>query len=283
MQSPVQLPKRLADTHKGTYGHVFVIGGSLGLTGAVCLCANAALRMGAGLVTVGIPRSLNHIFEIKLTEVMSFPLPDKSGNLTQNAFKQINTFSNKASVIVLGPGAGHNSHTQKLIAKIIKNSNKPLVVDADGINALALHPEVLRNRKTEDIILTPHLGEFSRLIKLNKEKIKAKRKSLVKETSLRYNLSLVLKGNHTLVSDGRELFENLTGNPGMATAGMGDVLTGIIAGLIAQGLSCFEAAKLGVYLHGLAGDLAVEDKTQNCLIASDVIEYLPRAIKASKF
>jgi len=277
----VQLPKRLADTHKGTYGHVFVIGGSLGLTGAVCLCAKAALKIGAGLVTAGIPRSLNDIFEIKLTETMSLPLPDRCGNLTQNAFKKINTFSNKASVIVLGPGVGQKSSTQKLITKVIKSSNKPLVVDADGINALASYSKALSSRKTEDMILTPHLGEFSRLIKLDKEKIKVQRKSLVKETALRYNLNLVLKGNHTLVSDGRELFENSTGNPGMATAGMGDVLTGIIAGLIAQGLGCFEAAKLGVYLHGLAGDLAAEDKTQSCLIASDVIEYLPRAIKIS--
>jgi len=277
----VQLPKRLVDTHKGTYGHVFIVGGSLGLTGAVCLCAQASLKIGAGLVTVGVPRSLNDVFEIKLTEEMSLPLPDKNGYLSTSAFKEIHTFSGKASVIVLGPGAGHKNHTQKLIAKIIKSNNKPLVVDADGINALALYPHVLDKRKTKDIVLTPHLGEFSRLIKLDKEKIKTQRKSLVKETALRYNLNLVLKGNHSLVSDGRELFENSTGNPGMATAGMGDVLTGIVAGLIAQGLSCFEAAKLGVYLHGLAGDLAAEDKTQNCLIASDVIEYLPKAIKVS--
>jgi len=269
------------DTHKGDYGYVLVVGGSPGLTGAVCLCAQAALRVGAGLVRVGIPRSLNSIFEIKLTEAMSLPLEEDNGYLSLKAFSQIEGISDKIDVIALGCGASTNSSTQELILKVIEKIDKPMVVDADGINALAKDLEVLRRRKTKSLILTPHLGEFSRLLKQDKEAIKQARKKLVKDFAFQYNLTLVLKGRHTLVSDGKKFFENTTGNPGMATAGSGDVLTGIVSGLLAQGLSSFESAKFGVYLHGLAGDCAAKDKTQNCLIASDIIDYLPKAFKRS--
>jgi len=153
------------------------------------------------------------------------------------------------------------------------------VVDADAITALAANSEVLSNRKTKEIILTPHPGEFSRLTNLDKNQINKSRKELVKDFALRYNLTLVLKGNRSLISDGKNTFENTTGNPGLATAGTGDVLSGIIAGLLSQGLTPYEAAKCGVYLHGLAGDLAAKEKTQNCLITSDVIDYLPEAMK----
>jgi len=280
MRLPVQLLKRKPDTHKGDYGYVFVLGGSPGLTGAVCLAANAALKIGAGLVRVGVSKSLNNIFEIKLTEVMSFPLADKGGYLCYEAFGQIKEILDKIDIMVLGPGAALKDTTQRLIVKIIKEIDKPTIVDADGISALASKLDILKKRKTKDLILTPHLGEFSRLLKLDKEKIKKNRKELVKKFALRYNLTLILKGHRTLVSDAKRIFENNTGNPGMATAGMGDALCGMVAGLIAQGLSCFEAAKLGVYLHGLAADFAAKDKTQNCLIASDAIEYLPKALRA---
>ncbi len=279
MRLPVQLLKRKPDTHKGDYGHVLIVGGSRGLSGAVCLSAKAALRSGAGLVTVGVPKSLNDIFEIKLTEAMSLPLAEEEGALSQEAFSNIKSFLKKIDLIVLGPGAGLGISTRKLIIRIIKEIDKPMVVDADALTALALNPEVLLKRKTKTLVLTPHLGEFSRLVKLDVGKIKKKRKELVKKFALRYNLTLILKGSSTLVSDGRRIFENNTGNPGMATAGSGDVLSGIIAGLLSQGVDQFKAAKVGVYLHGLAGDFALRDKTQNCLIASDIIEYLPSTIK----
>ena len=279
MRLPVQLLKRKPDTYKGDYGHILIIGGSPGLSGAVCLCARAALRSGAGLVTVGVPKSLNNIFEIKLTEAMSLPLADKGGVLSQEAFSNIKSFLKKADLIVLGPGAGLRASTKRLITRIVKEIDKPMVVDADALTALASNPEALLKRKTKTLILTPHLGEFSGLVKLDVSKIKQKRKELVKKFALRYNLILVLKGNRTLVSDGRRTFENNTGNPGMATAGSGDVLSGIISGLLSQGVDQFQAAKLGVYLHGLAADIAARDKTENCLIASDIIEYLPSAIK----
>lgn len=279
MRLPARLLKRNPDTHKGDYGHVLIVGGSPGLTGAVCLCVNAALRTGAGLVTAGVPRSLNAVFEVKLTEVMTMPLEDNDGFLSLKAFNRIKDILRKIDVVVLGPGASLKDSAQKLIVKLIKEVDKPLVVDADGITAVASHLDVLDKRKSGKLILTPHLGEFSRLINLSVEEIKRARKELVKKFSLRYNLTLVLKGYHTLVSDGKQLFENTTGNPGMATAGCGDVLAGIIAGLAAQGIDCFSAAKTGAYLHGKAGDLAAKDKTQACLIASDVIEYLPGAMR----
>jgi NAD(P)H-hydrate epimerase len=277
MKLPKQSLKRKPDTHKGDYGYVFILGGSPGLTGAVCLCAQAALRIGAGLVRVGIPKSLNNIFEIKLTEVMSLPLEEENGYLSVRSFSQIEQFLNKIDVLALGCGA--SLAAKDLLLKVIETVDKPLVVDADGLNAIATDLAILSRRKTKNLILTPHLGEFSRLINMDIAKIKEKRKELVKDFALRYNLTLVLKGYRSLTSNGKELFENNTGNAGMATAGCGDVLTGIIAGLMAQGLDCFTAAKIGVYLHGLSGDLAAKDKTQNCLIASDIIEYLPKAIK----
>lgn len=280
MQLPAQLLRK-SDTHKGDYGYVLVIGASPGLSGAVCLSARAALKVGAGLVRVAVPKSLNNIFEEKLTEEMSLPLPENSGCLCLKSFKVIAEILEKSDVVVVGPGAGLSHETQKLILKIIKSVDKPIVIDADAITALASKVRVINKRKSKQLIITPHYGEFSRLIKTKVEEIKKNRKQLAGKFALRYNLTLVLKGDRSLVTNGREFFENSSGNPGMATAGSGDVLSGIIAGLIAQGLDGYEAAKLGVYLHGLSGDLAAKDKTQNCLIASDLIDYLPQAIKSS--
>jgi NAD(P)H-hydrate epimerase len=279
MKLPKQLLKRKADTHKGDYGYVFVLGGSSGLTGAVALCANAALRIGAGLVRAGVPESLSNILSIKLTEATTLPLKEEKGYLCPQAFEQIQELLERIDIIALGGGASHAPCVRDLFLKVIKEIDKPMVIDADGLNVLATGLNVLNERKSKNIILTPHVVEFSRLTGLTLDRIKKNRKELVKKFAFKYNLILILKGYHTLVSDGEIIFENNTGNPGMATAGTGDVLTGIIAGLLGQGLGCFEAAKIGVYLHGLAGDLAAKDKTEACLIASDIIEYLPKAIK----
>ncbi|MCF7871113.1 MAG: NAD(P)H-hydrate dehydratase, partial [Candidatus Omnitrophica bacterium] len=238
MQSLAQLLKRKPDTHKGSYGYVLVVGGSPGLTGAVCLCAQAALRAGAGLVKAAVPKSLHEIFEIKLTEEMSAPLPDKKGCLSVKGFDLINKLD-KVKVIVVGPGAGMAPDTKKLILKIIKKIDKPMVVDADGLNSLALNLKILDERSNQNIVLTPHLGEFSRLVKKEVSEIKNKRKELAKKFALRYNLNLILKGHKSLVTDGKAIFENDTGNPAMATAGAGDVLSGVVAGLIAQGIDTY--------------------------------------------
>ena len=281
MQLPVWLHKRDPDTHKGDFGHIFVLGGSLGLTGAVCLTAKAGLKIGAGLVTVGIPCSLNSILEIKLTEVMTLPLPETAHHtLAEEAYSKIEEFIEKIDVLAIGGGASRDLSTQKLILKVVSQINRSMVIDADGINAVATNIESLQRRREKAFILTPHLGEFSRLVKKEVNYLKKRGKELAKNFAFRYNLILVLKGHRTIVTDGKEIFENTTGNPGMATAGSGDVLTGIIAGLVAEGMDAFNSAKLGVYLHGLAGDLAAEDKTQAGLVASDIIEYLPKAIKS---
>jgi ADP-dependent NAD(P)H-hydrate dehydratase / NAD(P)H-hydrate epimerase len=281
MRLPARLLKRKLNTHKGDYGYVLVIGGSSGMTGAVRLCSMAALRMGAGLVKTAVPASLEKIVANKQLEVMSIGLADINGHLSSKAFSQIEAILNKIDVIALGCGASRDKGTQKVILKIIENIDKPMVIDADALNALAGDIKVLRKRKSQNLVLTPHLIEFSRLINKPVGVINKSRKELVKQFSLRYNLTLVLKGNKTLVSEGKQFFENTTGNPGMATAGSGDVLCGMIAGLIAQRFELFQAAKLGVYLHGLAGDIAAKEKTQTCLIASDIIEYLPKALCAA--
>jgi len=279
MKLPKQLIKRESDTQKGDYGYVFVLGGSPGLTGAVALCANSTLRIGAGLVMAGVPESLSHVLAMKLTEATTLALKEDRGYLSLQAFEQILKLLERIDVIALGGGACYTPSARGLLLKVIKEIDKPFVIDADGLNALSTDLNVLKERKSKNVVLTPHMVEFSRLTKLSLKDIEEKRKELVKEFAFKYNLTLVLKGYHTLISDGKTLFENNTGNPGMATAGCGDVLTGIIAGLMAQGLDTLTAAKVGVYLHGLSGDLAAKDKTEACLIASDIIEYLPKALK----
>lgn len=280
MKEIAHLFTREKDTHKGNYGSVLIIGGSTGLTGAVCLCACACLRVGAGVVRVGVPKSLNNIFEIKLTEVMSIPLPEsEKGVLGERAYFEIKRILNRIDVLAIGPGISTHHAVRRLVIKILRYIDKPVVLDADGINVLAQNIEVLNKRRAKDLILTPHLGEFSRLINISCEEIKKRRKLLVKEFSRKYNLIFVLKGNRTIISDGVELFENKTGNPGMATAGSGDVLTGIISGLLAQGIKPIDAARWGVYLHGLAGDWGARNKTEPGLIAGDIVEYLPVVLK----
>jgi ADP-dependent NAD(P)H-hydrate dehydratase / NAD(P)H-hydrate epimerase len=289
------LKRRIRDTYKGDYGHVFVLAGSRGLTGAAALCANAALRSGAGLVTLGIPFSLNIAMEVKLTEVMTYPLPEtKTGALSLKAKKDILAGVRKSDVVVMGPGLSSCPETWKLIRQLIISMDKKMVLDADALNAAAENPAVLKKIRRE-CVLTPHYGEFSGIIKKDADYIKKNKIIVAKKFLEQYNAILVLKGSETLVSErikhsvipsgfrGNDnlycFYKNTTGNPGMATAGSGDVLTGIIAGFLSQGLSAFDAAKLGVYVHGLAGDLAAAEKGEVSLIAGDILEKLPEAVK----
>ena len=281
MKIPRFLLNRKPNTHKYDYGYVLVLGGSPGMIGAPSLCAKAALKIGAGMVRLGVPASLNNVAAKKLTEVMTLPLSEDKGYLCLKSFNDLKKVWDKADVLAIGCGASQEKSAQQFILKVVKAWNKKIVIDADGLNALAGNLGILKGKNPQNLVLTPHAGEFYRLTKQMKSVIIKKKKELVKQFARRYNLTLVLKGNHTLVSEGKALFENITGNPAMAKAGTGDVLTGIIAGLMAQGLNSFEAAKLGVYLHGLAGDLAAKDKTQMCLLASDIIDCLPKAIKSS--
>lgn len=269
--------KRKLNTYKTDYGHIFVLAGSRGLSGAGVLCANAAMRSGSGLVTLGIPESLYPIVAKRVyLEVMVKPLPEtRQKTLSLSEYQKIVDSAQKANVLAIGPGLSRNPSTQRLVRKIVSRLNKPLVIDADGLNALAGYLDIL----PRNAILTPHPGEFSRLIGKPIAYIQKNREKLAKSFASHYNIVLVLKGYRTIVAAAdKKIYVNPTGNPGMATAGSGDVLTGIIAALLGQGLSAFDAAKTGVYLHGLAGDLAAKEKTQAGMIASDIIDKIPEAI-----
>lgn len=284
MPLPTQLLRRKLDAYKGDFGHLFILAGSARFSGAAVLCAEAAIRSGAGLVTLGIPEGLNQaIIKIKPKEVMTLPFPEtRQGALSSAAYKKIKEFSADIDVLVIGPGLGQERPTQALVRRIISGIDKPMVIDADGLNALAGHLDLLRNTPypLRNTILTPHPGEMARLARLSVAKVQSGRKQVAQKFAKDYKITLVLKGHNTVVSDHRgNRYINKTGNPGMATAGSGDVLTGMIAAFLGQGLSAFIAAKYAVYLHGLAGDLAAKEKTQLGMIASDIIEKIPEAIK----
>jgi len=284
-----KLPKltpRKKDTHKGSYGRVLVLAGSPGMTGAAYLCSKAALRSGSGIVTLGIPESLNPIMEVKLTCVMTYPLPEtKASTLSNKGRKEILKLCESHDVVALGPGLSQQSETRELILWLIKNIDRTMVIDADGLNALADNVNVLHKIK-QNVVLTPHPGEMSRLTGLRSAKDVQKERlntatqfvqSIQEKSGAEKKIVLVLKGDKTIVTDYGKIYVNRTGNPGMATAGVGDVLTGIIVSLIGQGLDVFDASQLGVYIHGLAGDIAAKKKGELSMIASDIIDYLPDA------
>ncbi len=279
------LRQRKADSHKGDFGHILVIGGSLRYSGAALLCAEAAMRSGAGLVTVTVPKSLAVSYiKVKLKEVMLLPLSETSqGELSAKSLPEIKKFFSKADILVLGPGLGSGKEAQSLVRKIIKYSDKPTVIDADGLNALAGNLKTLL--VTSDTlpvtrILTPHSGEMARLLGKTIDFVQANRKEVAKRFACDYNCIVVLKGKGSIIASPKgEVYVNSTGSAGMATAGSGDVLSGMIAAFLGQGLTGFEAAKYAVYLHGLAGDLAAKEKTQISMIASDIIAKIPEAIK----
>ncbi len=274
---------RKPSSHKGNFGHLLVIAGSLGMTGAATLTALSALRVGAGLVTLGIPESLNPILEIKLTEVMTLPLPETpQKTLSSEAFGKIEEFSGRCRAMVLGPGISVEEETKKLVKMIMGGLDIPLVLDADGINNLVDEISLLQKYRSP-LIITPHPGEMSRLLETTVKEVQKDRiestASLARETGA----IAVLKGAGTIIADKEgNNWINSTGNPGMASGGTGDVLTGIIGGLLVQGFSPLLVAQMGVYLHGLAGDLAAQKRGETSLTAGDVLENLPEAIRRVK-
>lgn len=274
------LPKRPPSAHKGTFGKVLILAGSTGMTGAGVLCSMSVLKAGAGLAILGVPASLNPIFEEKLTEVMTRPLSEtESGSLSMSAENEIRALLNWADAAAIGPGISRNSDTAELARRVILKNRKPMVADADGINAFEGKSGLLKNKKGV-LVLTPHAGELSRLTGKTLREIEADRIESARTAAQQLNCVMVLKGAPTVTAgpDGR-VFVNSTGNSGMATAGAGDVLTGIITGLLAQGASAVHAAVCGVYMHGLAGDLAAAVKTERSLIAGDIPDYLGAAFK----
>ncbi|MBM3255195.1 MAG: NAD(P)H-hydrate dehydratase [Candidatus Omnitrophica bacterium] len=286
MRLPTPLLHRRPDSNKGDFGHIFILAGCARFSGAAVLSSWAAMRAGSGLVTLGIPKGLNNaIIKIKPLEVMTLPLPETmQGSLSLSAHKKIKDFLKNIDVLLIGPGLSIDRSTQGLVRKVISSFDKSLVIDADGLNALAgNHRELkLAVKKAKNLVITPHPGEMSRLLGVSVKTVQAKREELAKKFAKDSGATVALKGFHTLVvSPKGKLYVNKTGNPGMSTAGSGDVLAGMIASFLGQGLDGFSAAKYAVYLHGLAGDLAAEEKTQAGMLASDIIEEIPEAIKKS--
>ena len=286
-QASQWVPPRPPASHKGTYGRVLVVAGSTGMTGAAALSSEAALRAGAGLVTLATPKHLNPILEGLLPEVMTLPLPETdAGSLSVSATSAILEFAEKTkSVLAIGPGLSQHPDTVLLVHQLVRENreqalNLRMVVDADGLNAVSQAPEII-SLLDREAILTPHPGEMSRLTSSSVPSLEADRIRTAQQFASEHDLTLVFKGAPTVtgLANG-DVWINSTGNSGMATGGMGDVLTGIIAGLMAQGVSSERAAALGVYIHGLAGDMTAEVFGMHGLIASDVLKAVPRAISS---
>jgi hydroxyethylthiazole kinase-like uncharacterized protein yjeF len=268
------------DTHKGTFGKLLILAGSQGMTGAASLSSLSAIRSGAGLVTLGIPKSLNEIMEVKLTEVMTKPLPEtKNRSFSLNALDKALEFASKCDAIAIGPGISADKETQEFTRKFIVNCDIPIVIDADGLNAIAEDVEVLK-KAGGPVVITPHPGEMARLLSTTTTQVQRDRLNIAKSASEKLMCTVLLKGARTLIAtpDGK-LWINPTGNPGMSTGGSGDVLTGMISAFLARGMSCENAAVAGAYIHGMAGDLAAYEKGETSMIASDIIDFIPKAFK----
>ena len=277
---PDLFPPRAPQSHKGDFGRVGIVAGSTGLTGAAALCGLGALRVGAGLVTVAMPASQQPILAVKLTEAMTVAMPEtKAQTLSLKALPALTEFAERSDALAIGPGLSQQSETKQLIRQWLPMLRTPTVLDADGLNAVAEDLAVLK-RLAQPIIVTPHPGEMARLITLSAEDVQSDRERIAQEFAKKYGVIVVLKGHRTIVAnvDGASSV-NETGNPGMASGGVGDVLTGMIAGLLGQRLALFDAARLAVHLHGLAGDLAAERRGTVGLIASDLVDTIPDAIR----
>jgi NAD(P)H-hydrate epimerase len=271
---------RKPDSHKGTAGHLLVIAGSTGKTGAAAMTAMSAMRVGAGLVTLGVGQSINTILESQVLEVMTEPLPDlDNGHLGESALDRILDLTADKQCLALGPGLGQAKETRTLVTRIIQNSSIPLVIDADGLNNLAGHTQILKELQVP-VIVTPHPGEMARLMKTSAAAVQADRMQSARDFAFEFNAHVILKGAGTVIAhpDGRA-YINSTGNPGMAAGGMGDVLTGVIAGLITQGFSPESATHAGVYLHGAAADTLAESIGPMGYLAGEVRDAIPGEIK----
>ena len=273
-------PKMDPSANKKDFGHVFVIAGSSGYTGAAYLASQAALLSGSGLVTLAVGRSIYQIMASKLTEVMVKPFFEtKDFSLSLLAEKEILNFCQNCDCVAIGPGISQNKETQSLVRSLIGKIGKRIVLDADGLNAVAGHLEVLKQAQAP-LILTPHPGEMARLAEKDVKEIQNNRKDIALSFAHQYNIVLVLKGRETIVArpDG-EYYINDTGNVGMASGGTGDCLTGMIASFIGQGLEPFDAAITGVYFHGLAGDMAAKEKGILSLTATDLLNKLSEVLR----
>jgi NAD(P)H-hydrate epimerase len=270
------LPPRSADSHKGDYGKVLLIGGSRGMSGAIALAGMACLRSGAGLVTLAVPDVCLDVVASFEPSYMTVPLPcDERGRLSVAAQEQLAELADAATCIACGPGLGRSPRITDLVAWMYEVLPQPIVFDADALYALSARHDRLDDAAGPRI-LTPHLGEFKRLV-ADDEIDREKAEQYAAQLAIRRRVIILLKGHRTVITDGQRSVHNRTGNPGMATGGSGDVLTGIISALIGQGLAPFEAARLGAHVHGLAGDLAAAKLGAISMIASDLVAQLPAA------
>ncbi|MFQ5796924.1 MAG: NAD(P)H-hydrate dehydratase [Candidatus Bipolaricaulia bacterium] len=275
-----RVPTRQPYSHKGDYGKVFLLAGSQGYTGAAALAGESALRAGAGLVYLGIPETLNPILEGKLTEVITVPLPDAGdGTFSESGLAAAEEQLKRVDVLGLGPGLSRAPGVSQLVRKLLPRVQVPTVVDADGINVLNEGPDLLKQLSNETI-LTPHPGELSRLIDRKIAEIERDRVGVAKQVASDFEVILVLKGVPTVIAlPSGAVFVNPTGNSGLASGGSGDVLTGMIVGLLAQGLTPSDAAIVGVYLHGLIADRLRETTGERAMIAGDLVRTMPEVLK----
>ena len=271
-----QLAPRAADSHKGDFGRALLIGGSQGMAGAIGLASLSCLRSGAGLVTAATASVVQPIVASYEPSLMTLPLTcDNAGHVALKALPALASFLEASTAVALGPGLGRSDELVEFVGRLYVDVKQPMVVDADALNALAKQPGIL-SQAGGPRVLTPHPGEFGRL--LGRETIPLlERESLAREFAGQHGVVVVLKGHRTVITDGTRLALNTTGNPGMATGGTGDVLTGIVTALLCQKLPPYDAARLGCHVHGLAADLAASELGQVSLIASDLIKYLPTA------
>ena len=268
------LPDRDPWAHKGCFGKVLLLCGSLGFTGAAALAARGALRSGAGLVYLGVPESIYAIEAMKMDEPIVFPLPDAAGKLSGDAIPEIMKYLPRMDAVLIGPGMGQSESVLMVVKTVLENFHGPVVVDADGINVLSAHTDLLRGRAFPTIV-TPHDVEFTRL----GGNISVDRVESAATLAIDLGCIVLLKGHETVITDGKVCYTNKTGNPGMAVGGSGDVLAGIIVSLLGQGISPLEAAACGAWLHGAAGDLCAEKLGQYGMLPSDMVEALPRLMK----
>jgi hydroxyethylthiazole kinase-like uncharacterized protein yjeF len=274
----VLLPERAPWGNKATFGKVLIVAGSRGMSGAARLAAMAAARTGAGLVYLGFPQTMSDVFDSSLLETVKRPLPDTGdGHLAEGAADEILKMADDVKLLAIGPGIGTHPETVKMVKKLLAGWKKPMIVDADGVNAIATQSKLLEGKKPP-LILTPHPGEMARLIGGEAKEIDRKRLDIAEEYASKWGAVLLLKGAPTITGCPAETWINSSGNSGLASGGTGDVLTGIIAGLVAQGMALSPAARLGAWLHGAAADIAVDDLGEHSLLAGDLLDYLPDAI-----
>jgi len=272
--------KRKRDSYKGTYGHLLILAGSLGKTGAAVMAARSALLSGAGLVTAATPASCLPLVARSMMELMTEPLAETDEKtVSAEALEKALLLSRGKDALLIGPGISTHPSTCEFVWNLLPKIKSPLVIDADGLNVLALKPALLE-RLPRPAILTPHPGEFGRLAGLTVPEVLRQKLDLVPAFARKHGVFLVLKGYRTLIADPRgNVYVNPTGNPGMATGGTGDVLSGLVASLLMQQKDALQAALAAVYLHGLSGDLAAEKSGERAMVAGDLIRFLPKAIK----